>query len=147
MGIVLDVREKGRLASSGDHGGQEDVGLMGHRVESQHDARDFLHSCLGGSALKQASSEHVIHSPMATLVDGIPLRMVRRSQDALDSQRVHQPPPNITHKLTTAVGQETAWGAKIWNHMPEESFAHRVCGVVAGRYKDSVSGIAIHRHD
>ena len=31
--------------------------------------------------------------------------------------------------------------------MPEESFAHRPCGVVAGRYKDSVFGIAIHKHD
>ena len=147
MGIVLDVRGKGRLTSSGDHGGRETMGLMGHRVESQHDAWDLLHPCPGGSVLKQASSEHVIHGPMATLVDGIPLRMVRRSQDELDSQRAHQLPPNITHELTTAVGQETAWGAKVWHHMPEESFAHRACGVAAGRYKDSVSGIAIHKHD
>ena len=86
MGIVLDVWGKGRLASSGDHGGREAVRFMGHRVESQHDARNLLHPCPGGSALKQASSEHFIHGPMATLVDGIPLRMVRRSQDTLDSQ-------------------------------------------------------------
>ena len=111
------------------------------------DAWDLLHPCLGGSALKQASSEHVVHGPMAALVDGVPLRMVRRSQDALDAQRPHQLPPNITRELTTAVGQETAWGDKVWHHMPEESFAHCVCVVVAGRYKDSVSGIAIHKHD
>ena len=92
MGIVLDILRKGRLTSSGDHGGREAVGLMGHRVESQHDAWDLLHPCLGGSALKQTSSEHVIHGLMATLVDGIPLRMVRRSQDTLDSQRAHQLP-------------------------------------------------------
>ena len=86
MGIVLDVWGKGRLASSGDHGDREAVGLMGNHVERQHDAWDLLHPCPEGSALKQPSSEHVIHGPMATLIDGIPLRMVRRSQDALDSQ-------------------------------------------------------------
>ena len=60
---------------------------MDHRVESQHDAWDLLHPRLGGSAFKQASSEHVVHGPMAALVDGVPLRMVRRSQEALDAQR------------------------------------------------------------
>ena len=52
-----------------------------------------------------------------------------------------------TSPTTAAVGQETAWVAKVWHHMPEENFAHHVYGVVAGRYKDSVSGVAIHKHD
>ena len=31
--------------------------------------------------------------------------------------------------------------------MPEEGVTHRVCGVIASRDKDSVPGIAIHKHD
>ena len=147
MGIVLDVRGKGGLASSGNHGRRETVGFMDHLVESQHDAWDLLHPCPGGSAFKQARSEHVVHGPTAALVDGVPLRMVRSNQEALDAQRAHQLPPNITHELTTAVGRETAGGAKVWHRMSEESFAHRVCGAIAGRYKDSVSGVAIHKQN
>ena len=63
--------------------------FMDHRVEGQYDTWDLLHPCLGRRALKQASPEHVIHGPVATLVDGIPLGMVWRGQHALDPQRAH----------------------------------------------------------
>ena len=58
--------------------------LMYHRTEGQHEAWDLLHPSPGGRAFKQASPEHVIHGLVATLVDGIPLRMVRRGQHTLD---------------------------------------------------------------
>ena len=54
---------------------------------------------------------------------------------------------NFPHELATAVGQEAARGTKIWYDMPEEGVTHRVCGVIASRDKDSVPGIAIHKHD
>ena len=52
------------------------MGLMGHRVQSQHDARNLLYPCPGGRTIKQASTEHIIIGPMAALVDGVALRMV-----------------------------------------------------------------------
>ena len=121
--------------------------LVHHRVEGQHNAWDLLHPGLGVRALKQASPEHVIHGPVATLVDGIPLRMVRRDQHTLDPQRAHQLPSDFAHELATTVRQEAARGAKIWDDMPEEGVTHRVCRVIARRDKDSVPGVAIDKHD
>ena len=52
------------------------MGLVGHGVQSQHDAGNPLHPCPEGRTIKQASQEHIIDSPMAPLVDGVALRMV-----------------------------------------------------------------------
>ena len=41
---------------------------------------DLVYPCPGGSTIKQASPEYVINSPMAPLVDGVPLRMVGRGE-------------------------------------------------------------------
>ena len=46
------------------------MGLMGHGVQCQHDAGDFVYPCPGGSTIKQASPEHIIDGLMALLVDG-----------------------------------------------------------------------------
>ena len=121
--------------------------LVQHRVEGQHNAWDLLHPCLGGRAFKQASPEHVIHGLVATLIDGIPLRMVRRGQHALDPQRAHQFPPDFTHEFATTVGQEAARSTEIRDDMPEEGVTHRVCSVIASRDKDSVPGVAVDKHD
>ena len=121
--------------------------LVHHRVEGQHDAWDLRHPCLGGRAFKQESPEHVIHGPVATLVGGIRLRMVRRGQHTLDPQRAHQFPPDFTHEFATTVGQEAVRSAEIWDDMPEEGVTHRVCSVIASQDKDSVPGVAIDKHD
>ena len=121
--------------------------LVHHCVEGQHDAWDLLHLCLGGRACKQACPEHVVHGPVATLVDGIPIRMVRRGQHTLDPQRVHQFPPDFTHEFATTVGQEAARSAEIRDDMPEEGVTHCVCSVIASQDKDSVPGVAIDKHD
>ena len=52
------------------------MGLMGHGVQCQHDAGDFVYPCPGGSTIKQASPKHIIDGPMVPLVDGVPLQMV-----------------------------------------------------------------------
>ena len=52
------------------------MGLMGHGVQCQHDAGDFVHPGPGGGTIKQASLEHIVYGAMAPLVDGIPLWMV-----------------------------------------------------------------------
>ena len=75
-GIAIEIQREGGLSSSGNHRCREAMGLMDHRVQSQHDARNLLYPCLGGRTIKQASSEHIINGPMAALVDGVALRMV-----------------------------------------------------------------------
>ena len=52
------------------------MGLMGHGVQCQHDAGDFVYPGPGGGTIKQASPEHIVYGLMAPLVDGIPLWMV-----------------------------------------------------------------------
>ena len=52
------------------------MGLVGHGVQSQHDAGDLVYPGQGGGTIKQASREHIVNGPMTLLVDGVPLRMV-----------------------------------------------------------------------
>ena len=52
------------------------MGLVGHGVQSQHDAEDLVYPGPGGGTIKQASPEHIINGPMTPLDDGVPLRMV-----------------------------------------------------------------------
>ena len=54
------------------------MGFMDHGIQRQHDAGDFVYPSPRGQTLKQASPEHVIHGPMAPLVDGVTLWMVGR---------------------------------------------------------------------
>ena len=146
-GIVLEIWREGRLSSCGNHGGREAMGFVNHGVQSQHNAGNLFHPCPGGCIIKQASSEHIVDGPIAPLVDGVTLRMVGGGQQPLYSQRAYKLPPDLTHKLSTPVGQEAAWSAKIRHDMPQESVAHRVRRVIASRYKDCIAGIAIDEHD
>ena len=93
------------------------MGFMNHGIQSQHNARNLFHPCPGGRTIKQASSEHIVDGPMAPLVDGVALRMVGGGQQPLYSQRVHKLPPDLAHKLSTPIGQEAAWRAKIRHDM------------------------------
>ena len=52
--------------------------LMGHGVQRQHDAGDLIYPVPGRNTLKQASPEHIVYGPMATLVDGVTFGMVGR---------------------------------------------------------------------
>ena len=73
---ALEVWRQGGLSPCGDHGGREAMGLVGHGVQCQHDAGDFVYPGPGGGTIKQASPEHIVYGPMAPLVDGVPLWMV-----------------------------------------------------------------------
>ena len=121
--------------------------LVHHGVDGQHEAWDLFQPSPGGCTFKQASPEHVIYGPMASLVDGIPLRMVGRGQHTLDPQRVHQFPPDIPHKFATTIGQEAARCAEVRYDMPKEGITHRACCVIARRDKNCVPRIAINKHD
>ena len=85
--------------------------------------------------------------PVATLIDGISLGMVRRCQHLLNSEGVHQLTPHITHKFSTSVRQKAARCSKIGNYMPEKGLAHHACGVVARGDEDGIPRVAIHKHD
>ena len=121
--------------------------LVHHGVEGQHEAWDLFHPSPGGCTFKQASPELVIHGPMASLVDGIPLRMVGRGQHMLDTQRAHQFPPDIPDKFATTIRQEVARCAEVRYDMPKEGVTHRACCVIACWDKDGVPRIAINKHN
>ena len=123
------------------------MGFVGHCVQSQHDAGNLLYPCPGGRTIKQASPEHIIDGPMTPLVDGVALRMAGGGQQPLDSQRAHELPPDISHKISVPVGQKAAWSAEIRHDMSKESIAHSARRVIASRYKDCISGITIDEHD
>ena len=53
------------------------MGLVGHGVQSQHDAGDLVYQGPGRGTIKQASPEHIVNGPMTPLIDGVPFRMVR----------------------------------------------------------------------
>ena len=79
------------------------MGFMYHCIQRQHDAGDLIHPCPRGNTLKQTSPEHIIYGPMAPLVDGITLRMVRRGKQPLDPQGVSQFRSNCTNKFPVTV--------------------------------------------
>ena len=79
------------------------MGLMHHAIQRPHDAGDLIHPCPRGNTLKQASPEHIINGPMAPLVDGVTLGMVRRGKQHLDPQGVSQLGPNCTNKFPATV--------------------------------------------
>ena len=79
------------------------MGFMYHGIQRQHDAGDLIHSCPRGNTLKQASPEHIIYGPMASLVDGVTLGMVRRGKQPLDPQGVSQLGPNLANKFPATV--------------------------------------------
>ena len=60
------------------------MGFMDHSVQCQHDAGDLGHPLARRQILQQASPEHVIHGPMASLVDRIALWVVWRREDPLN---------------------------------------------------------------
>ena len=62
-------------------------------------------------------------------------------------QRAQQLRPDVTYELTSTVGKEPARGAKVWDHVAQEGFAHRVRGMVAGGNEDGEFRVAIHGHD
>ena len=121
--------------------------FMRHGVEGQHDPRDLVNPCFRGGAFKQASAEHVVERPVASLIDGVAFGMVGGSENPLYPEGEQQLGPNCAHKFSSMVGEELARRAEIRDHMPKEGLTHRVCGVIARRDKDGVPGIAVHKHD
>ena len=79
------------------------MGFMHHGIQRQHDAGDLIHPCPRGNTLRQASPEHIIYGPMAPLVDGVTLRMVRRGKQPLDPQGASQFSPNLANKFPATV--------------------------------------------
>ena len=79
------------------------MGFMNHGIQRQHDAGDLIHPCPRANTLKQASPAHIIYGPMAPLVDGVTLGMVRRGKQPLDPQGVSQLGPNFANKFTATV--------------------------------------------
>ena len=49
---LLSRSGEGGLSPCGDHGGSEAMGLMGHGVQCQHDAGDFVYPGPGGGTIK-----------------------------------------------------------------------------------------------
>ena len=121
--------------------------LMRHGVEGQHDPRDLVNPCLRGGAFEQASAEHVVERPVASLIDGVAFGMVGGSENPLYPEGAQQLGPNCAHKFSSTVGEEPARRAEIRNHMPKEGLTHHVCGVIARRDEDGVPGIAVHKHN
>ena len=50
---------------------------MGHRVEGELDPGYLINPGFGRGLLEQAGTEHIIQGPVAPLVDGVALRMIR----------------------------------------------------------------------
>ena len=121
--------------------------VMRHGIEGQHDPRDFVNPCLGEGAFEQASAEHVVERPVASLIDSVAFGMVGGSENPLDPEGAQQLGPYFTHKFTSTVGEEPARRAEVRNHMPKEGLTHRVCGVIARRDEDGVPRIAVNKHD
>ena len=91
--------------------------------------------------------EHVIKRPMTTVVIGISFGMVGRRQHSLDSEGAQQFAPYLSHKFPTSFGQKAAGCTEEWDHMTEEGFIHRACGVVARVNEDGVPRVEVHKHD
>ena len=79
------------------------MGLMDHGIQRQHDAEDLIHLCPRGNTIKQASPEHIVYGPMAPLVNGVTLGMVRGGEQPLDPQGVSQFGPDLTNKFAAMV--------------------------------------------
>ena len=84
--VLLHIRREGGLPSRGNHRRREPMRFVGYGVERQHDAGDFVHSCLGGRAFEQACVEHIVKRPVTTLVNSIPLGVIGRREHPLDPE-------------------------------------------------------------
>ena len=73
--------------------------------------------------------------------------MVGGSENPLYPQTAQQLCPDVTYELTSTVGKEPARGAEVGDHVAQESFAHRVRGMIAGGNEDGILGVTIHEHD
>ena len=145
--IQVEIWRKHWFPECRNHGGGESVRFMRHSIEGLHDFWDLVNLCLGGGSFKQTSSEHIIKSPVAPLVDCIALRMIRRSENQLDPQRAQQLGPDVADEFPATVREEPARGTKVGDHMAHEGFADCVGGVVVGRDEDGVFRVAIHKHN
>ena len=121
--------------------------FVGHGVERQHNAGDFVHPCLGGRTFEQASEEHIIERPVATLINSIPFGAIGRREHSLDPEGAQQLAPYFTYKFSPSIREKPTRRAEVGDYMAEESLAHRVCGVVARGNKDGIPRIAVHKHD
>ena len=79
------------------------MGFMYHGIQGKHDAWDFHHPFPRGQISQQASPEHVVHGPVAALVDRIALWVVGRGEDSLDPKRASQFAPDLTNKLSATI--------------------------------------------
>ena len=77
--------------------------LMRYGVEGQHDPRDLVNPCLRGGAFGQASAEHVVERPVASLIDGVAFEMVGGSENPLYPEGVQQLGPYCAHNFTSMV--------------------------------------------
>ena len=121
--------------------------FVGHGVEGQHNAGDFVNPCLGGRAFEQASAEHIIERPVAMLINSIPFGVIGRLEHSLDPEGAQQLAPYFTYKFSPSIREKPTRRAKVGDYMAEESLAHRVCGVVARGDEDGIPRIAVHKHD
>ena len=76
-GVRSEVGRKHWFATRSNHRGRKPVGFMGHRVEGKHDPGYLIYPGFGGGSFKQAGAKHDIQGPVAPLVDGVALRMIR----------------------------------------------------------------------
>ena len=66
---------------------------------------------------------HIIERSMTSLVYGIALGMIWRSEDLLDPQGVQRLSPNIADEFSAVVGEEPASSAEVGDHVAQEGFA------------------------
>ena len=91
--------------------------LVWHRVESQHDAWDFVYPSLGRGPLQESSAEHIVEGSVTSLVSSISLRVVGGGQDPLDAQDPQEVCPYGTDEFAPPVGEEAAWSAKVGDYV------------------------------
>ena len=104
--VLLHIRREGRLSSCGDHQYEEPMRFMGHGVERQHNYGDLVNPCLGGRTFEQASAEHIVERPVATLINGISFGVIGRREHSLDPEGVQQLAPYFTYKFSTSIREK-----------------------------------------
>ena len=72
----------------------------------QHNAGDFFHPRLRRRAFEQASMEHIIERPVATLINGISFRVIGGREHSLDSEGAQQLAPYFTYKFSTSIREK-----------------------------------------
>ena len=104
--VLLHIRREGGLPSRGNHRRREPMSFVGHGVERQHDAGNFVHPCLGGRAFEQVHAEHIVERPVTTLVNSILFGVIGRREHPLDPEGAQQLAPYFTYKLSPSIREK-----------------------------------------